>query len=204
MDHQNRHIIGTSFVPNRFLFTNIKKFLRYLSLQLQNKNPTICYVGIANDDSFAERLFFKLCILLHNKNWKVDVITSKNISKINTLDHYDFIFIGGGNTIKLLEIFRQHEFDNLLRSSYQNGVKMGGVSAGILCFFKEGVTDSTGDYTIMKCLDFLPYSCSPHFNDAKRKDFYLDQQAKNNLCGGYGILDGEIIHFINEDFCTKF
>lgn len=194
----HRHIIGTSFLVDIYLFSNIFKFLSYLDSQIKQKNTKVCYIGIANGDSYAERLFFKFCIKLYNFNWQVDVITHKNISNIECLDDYDFIFIGGGNTINLLQIFKQHNFDKLLRESYNKGVKMGGVSAGILCFFKEGVTDSTGDFTIMQCMDFLPYSCSPHFNDNSRKNFYLSQINLSNIIDGYGVCDGEIIHFIDE------
>lgn len=202
MNNVDRHIIGTSFLIDIFLFKYIFKFLTYLDSQL-GKNPRICFIGIANGDSLIERLFFKLCVRLYNRNWKVDVITKKNIAEIDSLSQYDFIFVGGGNTIKLIDVFKETGFDELLLKSYNRGIKMGGVSAGILCWFREGITDSTGHYSIVQCLDFLPFSCSPHFNDAERKIFYLDQITHANVCEGYGVSDGEIIHFINEDFYKR-
>lgn len=177
------------------LFSNIVKFLRYLNIT--NNNANICYIGIANSDSKIEELFFKLCIMIFNRKWTVTTITEKNIDQVDNLMMYDFIFIGGGNTIKLVDVFIKTGFDKILFDAYVNSIKMGGVSAGILCFFKEGVTDSTGKLTIMKCLDFLPYSCTPHCSGS-RKDFYLNNIANGTICDGYGIADGDIVHFVNE------
>ena len=83
----------------------------------------------------------------------------------------DVIFINGGNTYVLLEIFKVSGFDEKLREAYENGVILSGISSGLLCWFKEGITDSFGDLEIIpNCLNLLPFSCTPHYNNPGKKE----------------------------------
>jgi dipeptidase E len=60
-----------------------------------------------------------------------------------TLAH-DLIVVGGGNTANMLAIWRVHGFDEILREAYERGVVLAGSSAGMICWFEAGVTDSFG------------------------------------------------------------
>ena len=54
----------------------------------------------------------------------------------------DAIFVGGGNTKSMLAIWRDWGLDKILKKAYLNGVVMSGVSAGAICWFQQGITDS--------------------------------------------------------------
>src|SRR5215510_4303767 len=56
----------------------------------------------------------------------------------------DVIYVGGGNTANLLALWRVHGLDVELRKAWLNGAVLAGVSAGMLCWFRGGVTDSYG------------------------------------------------------------
>ena len=53
----------------------------------------------------------------------------------------DVIYVGGGNTRNLLALWKEWGLDIILREAYENGVVMGGISAGSLCWFEQGVTE---------------------------------------------------------------
>jgi peptidase E len=90
-----------------------------------------------------------------------------------TLAH-DVIFVGGGNTANMLAIWRVHGFDAILREAWDQGIVLSGGSAGMICWFEHGVTDSFGPQLApMECLGFLPGSACPHWDDeANRKPVY--------------------------------
>ena len=86
----------------------------------------------------------------------------------------DVILIAGGNTANALAIWRLHGFDEILREAWQEGILLSGWSAGMICWFEHGVTDSFGpDLAPMDCLGFLPGSACPHYDgEAERRTVY--------------------------------
>ncbi|ANB64772.1 peptidase S51 family protein [Anoxybacillus sp. B7M1] len=58
-------------------------------------------------------------------------------------DHY--IYVGGGNTRNLLVLWKEWGLDNILRKAWNQGIVLAGISAGSICWFEEGVTDSFGE-----------------------------------------------------------
>ncbi len=82
-----------------------------------------------------------------------------------TLEH-DAIVVGGGNTANMLAIWRVHGFDEVLREAWQEGIVLTGWSAGMICWFEAGVTDSFGPQLagMRDGLGFLPGSGCPHYD----------------------------------------
>ena len=77
----------------------------------------------------------------------------------------DAIFVGGGNTANMLAIWRVHGVDRYLREAWEAGVVLAGVSAGSICWFESGVTDSfREELDGLDCLGFLPGSNCPHYD----------------------------------------
>jgi len=77
----------------------------------------------------------------------------------------DAIFVGGGNTANMLAIWRVHGVDGFLREAWEAGVVLAGVSAGSICWFEAGVTDSfREELDGLDCLGFLPGSNCPHYD----------------------------------------
>jgi dipeptidase E len=110
----------------------------------------------------------------------------------------DVVFVGGGNTANMLAIWRLHGVDELLREALERGVVLSGSSAGGICWFEQGVTDSFGpQLDAMDCLGFLPGSFCPHWDDEElRKPRYRDL-LKAGLAGGYAADAGVGLRFVD-------
>jgi len=92
----------------------------------------------------------------------------------------DAIFVGGGNTANMLAIWVVHGVDTLLREAWEAGIVLGGVSAGAICWFEAGVTDSfRAELDGLDCLGFLPGSCCPHYDGEEQR-----RPAYHRLVGG--------------------
>ena len=77
----------------------------------------------------------------------------------------------GGNTANLLAIWRLHGFDAIVREAWEDGVVLTGWSAGMICWFEAGVTDSFGPQLegMRDGLGFLAGSACPHYDGEERR-----------------------------------
>ncbi|WP_427184658.1 Type 1 glutamine amidotransferase-like domain-containing protein [Bordetella bronchialis] len=93
----------------------------------------------------------------------------------------DAIFVGGGNTKSALAVWRDWEIDVTLRAAWDHGVLLAGMSAGAMCWFQAGLTDSYwgGSYRPLECLGFLPGGCAVHYgaDPDRRKTLHAAQRA---------------------------
>jgi peptidase E len=77
----------------------------------------------------------------------------------NLILSQDAICVSGGNTANMLAIWRVHGIDQLMREAWESGIVLWGASAGMICWFEHGVTDSFGPgLDSVECLGFLPAS----------------------------------------------
>ena len=83
----------------------------------------------------------------------------------------DAILVCGGNTANMLAVWRTHGFDRVLREAWEAGVLLTGWSAGMICWFEAGVTDSFGPQLagLPDGLGFLPGSACPHYDGEERR-----------------------------------
>jgi peptidase E len=109
----------------------------------------------------------------------------------------DVIYVGGGNTKSMLAVWREWEVPNLLRAAWQSGIVLAGVSAGAICWFEQGLTDSWADgLRPLECLGFLPGSCCPHYDgEAERRPALHRLLASGELAAGIAIEDWTGAHF---------
>jgi len=114
----------------------------------------------------------------------------------------DVIWVGGGNTANMLAVWRVHEVDRVLREAWEAGVVLTGGSAGSLCWFQCGTTDS---FNIQKLaplhdgLGFLPGSHCPHYDgEAQRRPLY-HQLVTDGFPAGYAVDDDAAAHFVGTD-----
>ncbi|MDP6609954.1 MAG: peptidase E, partial [Vicinamibacterales bacterium] len=87
----------------------------------------------------------------------------------------DGIVVSGGNTLNQQVIWKAHGIDEVLRKAWNQGIVLGGASAGSLCWFDEGTTDSRPiELTKVECLGFIEGSHSPHYSseEARRPDYH--------------------------------
>ena len=98
----------------------------------------------------------------------------------------DVIYISGGNTANALAVWRVHGFDAILREAWEAGVVLTGWSAGMICWFEAGVTDSFGPQLegMRDGLGFLPGSACPHYDgEAERRPVYQRLVAEGYPAG---------------------
>jgi peptidase E len=111
----------------------------------------------------------------------------------------DVIYVGGGNTKSMLAVWREWGLPEILREAWESGVILAGISAGAICWFEQGVTDSFADQLrTLDCLGFLPGSCCPHYDgDAERRPAYHRLLRHGEIASGFAVDDGAAIHFMN-------
>ena len=116
----------------------------------------------------------------------------------STVLDQDLIFVGGGNTANMLAIWRLHGVDELLREALDAGVVLSGSSAGGICWFEHGVTDSFGPQLApMECLGFLPGSFCPHWDDEEQRRPVYHGLLKDGFPAGYAAEAGVALCFVD-------
>jgi len=109
----------------------------------------------------------------------------------------DVIYVGGGNTRNMLAIWREWGVDLMLWQAWEKGTLLCGLSAGAICWFEYGVTDSAGPLAPMRCLGFLSGTCVPHYDaQTHRRPAFHDYLRQGKLSAGYGLDDGAAAYFV--------
>lgn len=107
----------------------------------------------------------------------------------------DIIYVGGGDTVRMLERWRQVQLDACLTEAYHKGIVLSGVSAGSICWFSFGHSDgdsfvNTGwwDYVRAQGLGLIPAAHCPHYNEPGRESF--DQMMETEALPGIALENG--------------
>jgi dipeptidase E len=117
------------------------------------------------------------------------------------IDMADCIYIGGGDTVYMLEKWKETGIDKMLLDAYEQGKIICGLSAGAICWFKDMYTDyqimrgESADYTFKKGLGVLDGTACPHFNE-REKDF-TSNMLKNDIEQAYAIENDCAIEFVD-------
>lgn len=175
---------------------------RYILQQSKKENPKVCFIGTASGDAegYIERFynFFRLekCEPSHLSLFKPH---TRDIKKF--IMSQDIIYVGGGNTKNLMALWREWELDVILRQAYDKGTILAGLSAGSLCWFEEGITDSYGsELEPISCLGILRGSHCPHYDgEENRRPAYQKFIQAGTIGSGYAADDGVGLHFIDEE-----
>jgi peptidase E len=113
----------------------------------------------------------------------------------------DLIVVGGGSVANMLAVWRVHGLGQVMRQAWQAGVVLAGVSAGAICWFGGGTTDSFGPLRpFTDGLGLLAGSYCPHYNtEPDRRPRYQGLVADGSLPPGLACDDGAAAHFIDDD-----
>lgn len=108
----------------------------------------------------------------------------------------DVILVGGGNTANMLAIWRTHGFDEILREAWERDVVLAGWSAGAICWFESGVTDSFGPQLDgLECLGFLPGSACPHYDGEELRRPRYAELVREGFPAGIAIDDDVAVRY---------
>jgi peptidase E len=173
---------------------------RYILSLADAPRPKICFLGTASGDSdryiknfYAAYRTLK-CTPKHLSLFKPQTRDLKSF-----IVDQDSIHVGGGNTRNLLCLWREWGLDRILEGAYKKGLVLSGISAGMICWFEEGTTDSYGGMDPLKCLGFLKGSASPHFDgEPDRRPKFVEFIKSRRMKGGLALDDGVGALFVNE------
>ena len=109
----------------------------------------------------------------------------------------DGIVASGGNTLNQQAVWKAQGIDVVFKEAWDRGIVLGGASAGSLCWFEEGTTDSRPkELSIVKCLGFIKGSHSPHYDaEAQRRPTYHRLIASGEMLPGYACDNDAGIYF---------
>jgi dipeptidase E len=178
-------------------------YIRYLAELTGKQNPKICYVATAvGDNPSSIARWYNSCEDLPVRPYFMptyinSLSTPKSFEEI--IMSMDAIVVSGGNTLNMLAIWKAHGIDTVLRKAYNKGIVMAGGSAGSLCWFTGGSTDSRPkELTIVECMGFLDFSHSPHYlRESGRRPLYHQLILSNKLKPGYACDDAAGLVFVN-------
>jgi len=163
--------------------------------------PRVCFVGTASGDAESARYKFYEAMASHDcRPTHLSLIQPPTADLASFVMEQDAIYVGGGNTRTLLAVWREWQLDDALRAAYQSGVVLGGISAGMICWFAYGITDSVpGALSPLRGLAWLPGSACPHYDgEPTRRPAYRRFVADGTVPGGYAADDGAALHFVDE------
>jgi peptidase E len=115
----------------------------------------------------------------------------------------DLIFVGGGSVANMLAVWRVHELDRIMRVAWERGIVLAGVSAGALCWFESGTTDSFGAVLrpFTAGLGMLDGSYCPHYDaEPGRRPLYTSLIARGALPAGFACDNNAGTHFVDKTF----
>ena len=164
------------------------------------RGPRLLYVPTAGMEDAASTLSWYARLRdraqmthLHFSPWPPDDLRERVLGS-------DAILVSGGNTANMLAIWRVHGFDELLRDAWHSGILLTGWSAGMICWFEHGVTDSFGPQLApMECLGFLPGSACPHYDGEERRRPVYTQLVAETLPAGIAADDDVGLHYVGTE-----
>jgi dipeptidase E len=158
------------------------------------KNPKLLFLGTASGDNegyagdirnhFGGRLGCDVSVL----KLAEESPSYKQIS--DAILGTDIVYVGGGNTVRMIEIWKEKGVDKLLRQAWEQGVVLSGLSAGANCWFARCSTDSASMeagaehgamLAMTDCLGFLSGVFVPHLlRESARRAFSEKTMAAEN------------------------
>jgi dipeptidase E len=176
-------------------------FIRYMAALTGKKRPRLLYLPTASADSPAGIVsWFRSCAPLDVQPLAQEsfIASSRQTqSWEDVLLSVDGIVASGGNTLNQQAIWKAQGIDVLLRKAWDRGIVLGGASAGSLCWFEEGTTDSRPkQLTTVQCLGFLRGSHCPHYDaEVDRRPLYRKLVGSGEMKPGYACDNNAGIYF---------
>jgi peptidase E len=138
----------------------------------EKERPRVCFIHTASGDDaqYLKQSYAALsdnnCDVTH-----LQLFTQPNAPVRDQILKSDLIWVGGGSVANLLALWTLHGVDIALRDAYENGVILGGVSAGSICWHQGGPTDSFGAElrTVTNGLGLIPHGNAVHFDSEARR-----------------------------------
>jgi peptidase E len=165
----------------------------------RRENPSVCFLATASGDAESYiNSFYTAFRQLPCRPTHLPLFARTPDLKRALLEQ-DVIYVGGGNTKSMLAVWREWEIPGLLRRAWEAGSVLAGVSAGAICWFETGVTDSWGSGLYpLPCLGLLPGACCPHYDGEVERRPALHRLIETGpIASALALDDGAAAHFVN-------
>lgn len=163
----------------------------------RRRTPRVLFLPTASGDArdYVQR-FYRAFRRLSCHPAHLDLFQRTVVDLRKLLLSQDLIYVGGGNTANMLAVWRLHGVDLALREAWDEGVVLCGLSAGAICWFEAGVTDSFGSelQPLRNGLGLLPGSFCPHYDgEIARRPAFQKLVAHEQLPSGLAADDSVAI-----------
>jgi peptidase E len=162
------------------------------------ERPSVCFLATASGDAPGYIASFYAAFARRAEATHLALF----IRTVDDVDGFlldqDVLYVGGGNTENMMAVWRVHGVDRALRRAWESGAVMTGLSAGSLCWFETGTTDSFGAglAVLSGGLGLIPGSHVPHYDgEATRRPHYQRLIAEGVLPAGHAADDGAALVF---------
>jgi len=169
---------------------------RYILRQVRRTNPKICFIPTATgENSVYVAQFYATFSKLRCRPTHLPLF--QRTPDLNMLLDQDLIYVGGGNTKSMLAVWREWQLPKYLRKALRSGTVLAGISAGAICWFEMGITDSWAErLRPLPCLGWLPGACCPHYDVEKdRRPATHDFVARGIVPETLALEDSTAAHF---------
>ncbi len=166
----------------------IEKYIVGLS---NKQKPKICFIPTASGDNDLYKLnFYRAFSQLNCETSHLDFFTRTEDLDKKILSQ-DIVYVGGGNTKSMLAVWKDWKLDIILKKAYASGIIMSGVSAGAICWFEKGITDSYANkLEILNCLGFLEGVACPHFDEEEEREPFVNNLLKEGILNSCICIEG--------------
>jgi dipeptidase E len=164
------------------------------------ERPRVCLIPTAAGDSTAwlDR-FYELFTEDRCEPTHLALFSRSVDDLYEFLAEQDVIYASGGNTVNLLAVWRAQGLADVLPRVLAQGTIACGVSAGALCWFERGITDSYGPglNPLENGLGFLSGSFCPHYDSDPRRPFSYPEYVRTTGIAGTAVDDGVALHYVD-------
>lgn len=162
--------------------------------------PRVCYVPTASgDNAGGVKLFYEVFRAPAFVPSHLTLFSQPSVDDIaGHLAEQDLVWVGGGSSANLLAVWEVHGVGEAMRAAWRRGTVLAGASAGSICWFTGGPTDSYGPELrpLTTGLGFIDASNCPHYDsEARRRPTYHALVGDGTLPGGWAADDGVGLHF---------
>jgi dipeptidase E len=174
------------------------KLVRYVLDACGKPKPRVCYVPTASgEDPAGINAFFETYARFGLELGVLRFFRRTPSDLRDYLGGFEVVHVGGGNTRSMLAVWKHWNFDGVLHEAWGRGTVVCGSSAGSICWFEEGLTDSVaGELTPMSCLGWLRGSYCPHYDGEKeRRPSYQRLVGAGMMRPGIACDDNAALHF---------
>ena len=160
-------------------------------VKLTNKErPNFLFLAHAINSFEVQKSYFEVMVNIYGNLFNCNCMTVytfelNDIEKVKEkIEWADIIYEGGGNTLEMINLWKQTGFDKVLYDAWQNGKVICGVSAGAACWFTSCNSDSfENKFESIRCLNWLNAHFTPHVDESGRYESTKKQLKENNLVG---------------------